>query len=176
MTTTDKPLTTTEAANAIGVPRSTLKNWLRDLPLGAQRDAQGDWRITRDVLEALQRVQQLRTEDGRSLASIRVLLAPEPADDNSPEPPPSQGPAKAEPVSDTGPTAAEERMIAAVTVAVERQATIAMELAKLAHTNGRLEAEVTHLRAQLDQANAKIALLEAPKQEEQPKRPWWRLW
>lgn len=179
MTNTDKPMTTTEAARALGIPRSTLKNWLRELPVGAQRDAQGDWRISPEALEALNRVQQLRTEEGRSLTSIRVLMAPEPAEDepvtSQAEPTPDTGRASAEPGASTGPTAAEERLIAAVTVAVERQAGIALELAKLAHTNGRLEAEVGHLRAQLAAAEAKIAQLQAPKEEPRP-RPWWQLW
>lgn len=179
VTNTDKPMTTTEAAKALGIPRSTLKNWLRELPVGAQRDAQGDWRIGPEVLEALNRVQQLRTEEGRSLTSIRVMLAPEPAEGepvtSQAEHEPDTGRASAEPGANTGPTAAEERLVAAVTVAVERQAGIALELAKLAHTNGRLEAEVGHLRAQLAAAEAKIAQLAAPKEEPRP-RPWWQLW
>lgn len=181
MTNTDKPLTTTEAAKALGIPRSTLKNWLRELPLGAQRDTQGDWRIPPGVLEALGRVHQLRTEDGRSLASIRVILAPGPAGDepttDTAEPAPNTGRESAEPVADTGPTtAAEERLVAAVTLAVERQAGIAMELAKLAHTNGKLEAEVGHLRAQLAASEAKVAQLQAAKEKPRSARPWWRIW
>jgi excisionase family DNA binding protein len=180
VTNPDKPMTTTEAAKALGIPRSTLKNWLRELPVGAQRDAQGDWRISPEALDALNRVQQLRTEEGRSLTSIRVLIAPDPAEaepvTSQAEPTTTSGQAAAEPVTNTGPAidvaAIEDRVVQAVTVAVERQAGVAMELAKLAHTNGRLEAEVDHLRAQLAEAQAKLAQLETPRAEP-AKKSWW---
>jgi hypothetical protein len=46
----------------------------------------------------------------------------------------------------------------------------------LAGQVGFLQAQLLHTQGQLEQAQSTIKVLEAPKLEEEPVRPWWRFW
>lgn len=171
-------LTTSEAAEHLGVPVGTLKGWLGKIPLPTSVDSAGRRRIGPEALELLERIRTLRLEEGRGMDTIRRRLGPAAAES-------SRG-LEQDVSSSTGNEAetsfgrvgvsAEEltRTISeAVFSAVNEQGGLAEKYARATYTIGQLEERVAGLAAQLSEAKEKIALLEAPKSE--PKRPWWKL-
>jgi excisionase family DNA binding protein len=156
----DRALTTSEAAAGLGVSRSTVKNWIKEFSLGAQRDARGDWRIDPVTLPVFEEVKRLRDE-GLGLDSIRRVIG-------APAAPASPKPALvARFVSDDmaevleqAPAPAQVDMQAFAS-ALEHQNRLAMQLARLAHLNGQLQAQLKHLGSEVPRLQAQLA--EMPK-------------
>lgn len=166
----ERPLTTSEAANGLGVSRSTVKNWIKEFSLGAIRDARGDWRIDPDALPVFEEVKRLRDE-GLGLDSIRrVIGAPAPAAVREPVARPglvTRYPVAPAAYDDPGTDlVADDGMRQAFCQALEAQERMAMQLARLAHTNGQLQAQLKHatsevprLQHALEQSQGRAAML-----------------
>jgi DNA-binding transcriptional MerR regulator len=155
-------MSSTEAAEHLGVPPSTIKNWAVRLPVPSWVDAEGTRRFPADALAVLETVKRMR-EDERSYATIRRTIEPagtaplgaegEPA---RPAPPP-------------------ERV--AETMAVVRPLWNALqcEHATAARRIARLEAKIDDLRADRVALEAEVqALRRRLDALEGPIRPWWR--
>lgn len=155
----ERPLTTSEAAAGLGVSRSTVKNWIKEFSLDAQRDSRGDWRIDPDTLPIFEEVKRLRDE-GLGLESIRrVIGAPVP----SPVKPALVARFVTEEVAEVleqAPTTTQVDMTAFAS-ALEHQNRLAMQLARLAHLNGQLQAQLKHLGAEVPRLQRQAA--EVPK-------------
>lgn len=167
----DRPFTTSEAAAELGVSRSTIKNWIKEFSLGAMRDTRGDWRIDPEALPVFEEVKRLRDE-GLGLESIRRVIG---------APAPVAGVAVREPVARPGlvtrfpagaPTPYDEPSQACDVVtddvtrqtlgaAIESQERLAMQMARLAHANGQLQAQLKYVGAELPRLQQQVEQLEA---------------
>lgn len=145
-------LTTTEAADALGVHESTIKNWCSVLPIPADKDNRGRWRFDERALEVMHAIKDLR-EDGRSNESIRVIIAPETP--SAPEalatPAPSERQAEAsQQTASHAATLDVELMAGALASALVPQvAALIKENNQLAENFGRVALELGELRAKL---------------------------
>jgi excisionase family DNA binding protein len=152
----ERPLTTSEAAAGLGVSRSTVKNWIKEFSLGAQRDARGDWRIDPEMVPIFEEVKRLRDE-GLGLDSIRRVIG-------APAPKPALVarfvPEEVAEVLEQAPAPAQVDM-ATFASALEHQNRLAMQLARLAHLNGQLQAQLKHLGAEVPRLQRQAA--EVPK-------------
>lgn len=172
-------LTTKEAAERLGIPVTTLKTWLSQLPIPQDMDSRGRRRLTDDAIAVLETVKHLRDED-RGYQTIRRLIRPE-TDGGSSET--GQGPTSDEYETDVGPSpVSTAAIVEAVTAAIATQTDLAEKYARAAHQIGNLEAKVqakderiAQLADELAEARQRIALLEAPKETPAP-RPWWKWW
>lgn len=68
-------LSSTEAAEALGVSPSTVKNWAVRLPVPSWVDRDGTRRFPPEALDVLETVKRMR-EDERSYATIRRVIEP----------------------------------------------------------------------------------------------------
>ena len=161
-------LTTTEAAKQLGVPPTTLKTWLTNLPIPASTDSRGRRRLDQEALEVLEMVKSLRDEDC-GYQTIRRRI--EPTTDANPSVTDSE-PAADGPESASSPSLDTSALVAQVIEAIRSENDLAEKYARVAHRVGELEATLRERERELVEAREKIALLEAPK----PTRPWWRLW
>jgi excisionase family DNA binding protein len=151
----DRPLTTTETAIGLGVSRSTVKNWIKEFSLGAIRDTRGDWRIAPEALPIFEEVKRLRDE-GLGLESIRrVIGAPLPL-----EPVARPGlvtrfasnvPAQYDEPNQACDMVGEvdEPALQVLGAAIESQERLAMQLGRLAHSNGQLQAQLKYIGAEV---------------------------
>lgn len=132
-------MTTSEASDTIGVPHSTLKGWLHNIPVPLAVGVDGQKGIDSVGLELLQRIKMMWLDQGQPFETIRQTLAEELQDAPLPPAPAAQG----ELVADREP----------VTPSVIGYFTeLTREFARLAHRIGRLEAENGFLRTQLGEA------------------------
>lgn len=170
-------LTTSEAAERIGVPVGTLKGWLGKIPLPTSVDSAGRRRIGPEAFELLERIKALRMDEGRGMETIRRRLVPAAAEPSrSLE---QDGLSSIEDEAETSPgrvgVSSDEitRTISeAIFSAVSEQGGLAEKYARATYTIGQLEERVAGLTAQLIEAKEKIALLEEPKAEQ--RNPWWK--
>jgi excisionase family DNA binding protein len=170
----DRPLTTTEAAAGLGVSRSTVKNWIKEFSVGAMRDTRGDWRIAPEALPIFEEVKRLRDE-GLGLDSIRrVIGAPLPVEPVARPGLVTRFAPRAPVVFQEATQACEvmnetnEPALQVLGAAIESQERLAMQLARLAHSNGQLQAQLRYAGAevakglqQLDAALVRGGQLEA---------------
>lgn len=185
-------LSTAEVSDALGIPQPTIKHWLGQLPIPAEKDGAGRWRFSDDALEVLKTVKALRDED-RTFNTIRRVIG-EPATSASQSAMSDERQADEPQLSpDERPSAVDERALAetvSATVmprmleALAAQNEIAEKYARAAHQIGTLEATIKAIEADRDRVTAERdhalrerddarALLAAPKE---PVRPWWKLW
>lgn len=145
-------LTTTEAADALGVHESTVKNWCGVLPIPADKDNRGRWRFDERALNVMRTIKSLR-DDGRSNESIRVIIAPEtPSElEATASPAPSERQAEApQPGGNSTSTVDVDLMANALASALVPQvAALIKENNQLAENFGRIALELGELRARL---------------------------
>lgn len=177
-------LSTAEAAQALGVHVNTVKHWIGQVQIPAEKDNAGRWRFSPEALEVLQAIKELRGQD-RSFETIRRRIDKRPLGDRQAgeQPELSDRLAGDKQPPSLDPHALAETLTTAITPqivdALASQTSLAEKYAKAAHQIGRLEAEVEYLKTRLGEAREengqladKVRLLEAPKSQ----RPWWRLW
>lgn len=175
--------TTTEAANKLGVPKSTLHTWLNQLPIPHATDSRGRKFFDADALAVLEAVKGLRDED-HGYQTIRRKLGgvDEPTRDGAGhEPDAGQSERDAH---ETAPHGLHSEHLADALVprlveALTAQNDLGERYAKATYQIGKLEADAAHLREraeraelELSEARQQLALLTAPK----PARPWWKPW
>jgi DNA-binding transcriptional MerR regulator len=68
-------LSAAQAADRLGVPKTTVVSWLRALPIEADTDSRGRYRLDSKALATLERIQALRG-DGAGFETIREAIAP----------------------------------------------------------------------------------------------------
>lgn len=154
----DRPLTTSEAAAGLGVSRSTVKNWIKEFSLGAVRDSRGDWRIDPETLPVFEEVKRLRDE-GLGLNSIRRVIGVV-------QPSSGAKPGAITRFDEGGPEdEAHVAQLGLASAALQNQNQMAMELAKLAHLNGRLQTQLAYANNQVSTLQAQLKM--APTQPEQ---------
>lgn len=158
-------LTTSEAAKRLGIPQSTIKTWLSNLPIPSATDSRGRRRFDEGSLEVLATVKKLRGKD-KGYETIRRHIRPEP--DRSSTETSTSSPAD-EPETSWG---SPDDIRAIVIDALKSENELAEKYARATYSIGQLEERVTTLSAQLEEAREKIKLLEAPKAE--AKRSWWK--
>lgn len=180
-------LTTTEAAERIGVPVGTLKGWLGKIPVPVTIDSAGKRRIGPEALEVLERIKALRLDEGRGMETIRRRLVPAASEPKPGLTPDTSSATAAEAEPSPGRVGASADDVArvvtdAVAQAIEKQTGLAEKYARATYTIGQLEERTATLQAQLAEARDRIALLEAPKPEPEAEptpaklnRPWWAL-
>ncbi|MDB5095877.1 MAG: MerR family regulatory protein [Cyanobacteria bacterium RYN_339] len=155
----ERPLTTSEAAAGLGVSRSTVKNWIKEFSLDAQRDARGDWRIDPVTLPVFEEVKRLRDE-GLGLDSIRRVIGAPTAVEPKPSLVARFVPDDVAEVLEKAPAHVD---MAAFASALEHQNRLAMQLARLAHVNGQLQAQLKHVGAEVPRLQARVAELEGAR-------------
>lgn len=141
-----EPLSATQAAERLGLPKTTVVSWLRSLPIDANVDSRGRYRIGSDALNTLARVQSLRG-DGAGFDTIRQTLKP---GDSHQE-------------AQTGPDEAE--LFRLLREERERSANLSERVAELSAVAAAHQARASMLAE-------RVVLLEAAT----IKRPWWKLW
>lgn len=161
-------LTTSEAAERLGVPKTTLSTWLGQLPIPYETDSRGRRRLDDEALALLETVKTLRGDDC-GYQTIRRRIGPLTEPDQVEA---ECNPAATETQPEQAPALDTDAFMAQVVAAVSAQTELAERYARVAHQVGRLEADNDHLRAQLAELKDKVAQLEAPT----PARPWWKLW
>lgn len=188
----ERTMTTSEAADALGMPVGTLKTWLERLPIPVDLDSRGRRRLTPSALEAIGIVKSLRESDA-GYETIRRRLEPihesAPADAEPDQPSaadqPGVIPAEREPIPGSAlPDVRELAGLLAAAVAdvvkaeneqAEKYARATYEIGELRATTRGLEAERDRLAGELAEVKAERdqarALLAAPEP-----RPWWKLW
>jgi DNA-binding transcriptional MerR regulator len=194
-------MTTTEAAEALGVAKTTLKTWLDRLPIPMGQDSRGRRIIGEDGIAVLQTIRSLREEDN-GYATIRRKIEEEPTSGRPDESTVTIFAADLEPASgrpqvNRADTAA---IVEAVTAAIASQTDMAERYARATYRIGELEATVKAIEGDRDRVvidavrdrqsietdrdqlvgerdqlaqelSAARALLAIP-----PARPWWRFW
>lgn len=164
-------LTTTEAAEQLGVSVTTIKSWLNQLPVDREVDSRGRRRIDQDTLNVLEAVKALRGDDC-GYQTIRRRLFQETDGQQSPD---EELPSADGQLPDAPLTLDTESIVTQVIAAIREDNALAEKYARAAHQIGGLEVEVKHLTAENAALKDHILLLSAPKEESRP-RPWWRLW
>jgi DNA-binding transcriptional MerR regulator len=165
-------LTTTEAADRLGVPPTTLKTWLSMLPVPQGTDSRGRRRLDDESIAVLETVKHLRDEDC-GYATIRRRIGP--VADESPvetasSPPPTGPETVISPPFDTS------AIVAEVVAAIRGENELAEKYARATYTMGQQEERIANLTAQLEETRQKVAALEAPKPAaEGPLSFWQRL-
>lgn len=162
-------LTTTEAAEQLGVSVTTIKAWLNQLPLERDVDSRGRRRIDQETLSVLETVKSLRAEDC-GYQTIRRRMFQTTDDQLSPD---SKISSPDSQPSDAQLTLNTETVVAQVIAAIREDNALAEKYARAAHQIGGLEAEVKHLTAENAALKEQIFLLSSPAAKA---RPWWRLW
>lgn len=160
-------LTTTEAAERIGVPIGTLKGWLNKIPVPMSVDSSGKRRIGPEGLELLEQVKALRLDEGRGMDTIRRRLDLDEAEPSrgsvlgSSEPRLGLGSDEAETSrGSVGASSVDTAVIVAQVVeAIASQTDLAEKYARATYTIGQLEERTTSLSAQLEAAKEKALLL-----------------
>lgn len=184
----DERLTTAAAAEKLGVPITTLKGWLSQVPVPADRDAQGRRRFPSQALEVLAAVRDLR-EDGRTFETIRrrIPTVERPTTDG-PETDAAEHQADARPAADDSQTDARptadaraltpvldtSAIIEAVTAAISSQTDMAERFGKVAYELGEAKATIRALEADRDRLAGELA--EARAAAARPARAWWKVW
>jgi excisionase family DNA binding protein len=178
-------LTAVEAAEQLGVHVNTVKHWLTQVQIPAEKDSAGRWRFSEEAVAALHAVKQLR-DQSRTFDTIRQRIDKAAPSDSLAAEQPAIGDRQA---ADNAPPTFDGAALAAVVgaalvpqvvEALAQNNDLAEKYARASHLIGRLESDGQHLREQLAEvrqtlaaANEKILLLEAPKPEE-PRRRWWQ--
>lgn len=161
-------LTTSEAAKRLGIPQSTIKTWLNNLPIPSALDSRGRRRFDDGSLEILAAIKELRGKD-KGYETIRRHIRPEP----------DRGSAGTNPSSPMGELetswGSPDDIRAIVVEAMKSENGLAEKYARATYSIGQLEERVATLNSQLEEAREKIKLLEAPKAEPEVKRPWWKI-
>jgi DNA-binding transcriptional MerR regulator len=153
---TQKPLSTKEAAERIGVNPNTLKSWIKTLPINPERDGAGNYRFNERALEVLEAIKGLRL-DKRTNETIRRYITTDHPEVTQ------QSPLDEQRITQV--------ITDSITQAIAIQTDLSEKYARAAHRIGELEATLREREAPLAEAREKILLLEAPKV-----RPWWKLW
>ena len=173
-------LTTGEAAERLGVPQTTLKNWINHLAIPTSTDSRGRRRIHDDVLPVLEAVKDMRGEDC-GYQTIRRRIGP--LTDGQPSlTVGGQLPTDTRPPGD-GQQATEalnipsDALVSQIVTAIQENNDLAEKYARATYEIGELRERVkgrdeklAELQGRLEEQARKIELLEAPK------RPWWRFW
>lgn len=174
-------LTTGEAAKRLQVAKSTLKDWLDELPIPTETDSRGRRRLDLEALAVLETVKDLRNQN-HGLATIRrriVSVEIEQPDSDGQQPGDGWNePDKSRTTADQEPNRIDaEALVSQVIAAIRVETEQSEKYARAAHRIGELEERCRSLEEQLTQRDRqltefrqKIELLEAPK------RPWWRFW
>lgn len=134
-------MTTSEASDTIGVPHSTLKGWLQNIPVPLAVGSDGEQAIAPDGLALLQRIKTLWLEQGQPFETIRQTLRQE-LNEAADAPAPV--------IVAQGELARTDDPIAPAAIGYFTE--LAREFARAAHHIGRLEAENGFLRTQLSEA------------------------
>ena len=197
--------TTSEAANHLGVPKSTLHTWLQQLPIPHDTDSRGRKSFDADALAVLEAVKNLRGEDcGYQTIRRKLEGVNEPERDAT-----GRLPEACETERDayeTAPHAPVQLDTAAIVEAVTEAVMAAVrgdneiarmygamgdQVAKAAHTIGTLEERVSSLTTQLGEARALLTAGDDVRADRDrlagelaaarallaaPVRPWWKLW
>ena len=172
-------LTTSEAAERLGVPKTTLHTWLNTLPIPSETDSRGRKRLDANALAVLEAVKELRGEDCGYQTIRRRIGTQAGHDGTEPEHVPNVNGTQ----PDRAPAVDQDGFLAQVVEVVANQTDLAERYARAAHQIGTLEertrgleldrdrlaGELAEVKAERDQARA---LLAAPA----PARPWWKVW
>lgn len=172
--------TTAEAANRLGVPKSTLHTWLQQLPIPHDTDSRGRKSFDADALTVLETVKNLRAEDAGYQTIRRVLVSVNGAErDEAGQVPEATGAERdAHETGSHAPAHADlaDALVPRLVEALTAQNDLGERYAKATYQIGKLEADNLHLREraerlelELVEARQQLALLATPK-------PWWRIW
>ena len=164
-----------EAASQLGVSASTLRNWGEKLGVAGTRTSNGKRVYSNDELAVLETVKNLREQEA-GWQTIRRHIG-EPTAGHCDELKTHCDPTVADGTGGCDPTMPPQpfdtgAIIAAVVEAVTAQTDQSERYARATFEIGKLTSDNEHLRVQLDELKAKVALLEASK----PARPWWKPW
>jgi DNA-binding transcriptional MerR regulator len=182
-------LSSNEAAEAVGVSPSTVKNWAVRLPVPSWVDRDGTRRFPPEAIDVLAVVKRMR-EDERSYATIRRVIEPAIPFDSAalvlalPETPAPEAPARLGTVRATGPLdpAALEvppgptgRLASADVMTVVRPLWNALqsEQAAAARRIARLEDAVARLQDEAEALRGEVVLLRQ-RANRPPRRSWLR--
>ena len=174
-------LSSTEAAEHLGVSPSTVKNWAVRLPVPSWVDRDGTRRFPPEALDVLELVKQMR-EDERSYATIRRVIEPAVPYDSArealalPEPPARAGGPRAtaplDPeVLDAAP--ALQRSGEVMTVVRPLWNALQSEQAAAARRIARLEEVVARLQDESEGLRAEVGLLRA-REARPARKSFWR--
>lgn len=170
-------LTTSEAAERLGVPKTTLHTWLNTLPIPSETDSRGRKRLDANALAVLEAVKELRGEDcGYQTIRRRIGTLTE-HDGTEPERVPNVNGAQPEPA----PAADRGAFLAQVVEVVANQTDLAERYARAAHQIGTLEERTRGLELERDRLAGELAEVKAERDQARallaaPARPWWKFW
>lgn len=180
-------LTTAAAAEAIGVPITTLKGWLSQVPVPTERDTAGRRRFPPEALEVLEVVKELR-DAGRTFETIRrrVPSVDHPAPDERETKESETGPMNAERQANDR-RAADVRELAGLVAAavadvVKAENELAEKYARATYEIGELRATTRGLEAERDRLAGELAEVKADRDQARAllaapaPRPWWKVW
>lgn len=167
-------LTTAEAAEALGVHPNTVKHWIGQVDVPAEKDGAGRWRFDERALEVLRAVKDLRDSD-RTFETIRRRIDKR---ETSEQQDGAQDTPGARQVADEYATtpqhpgdnrALSEALAAAVgpqlVEAIAGQTELAEKYARATYTIGQLEERTTTLQAQLADTRERMQLLQSADDE-----------
>lgn len=181
---------TKQAAEAVGVPASTLKNWVVTLSIPVGRDLAGNYRFTETDIENLKQVHRHR-ESGRPLAELEFVgeQAKDEPSTNDEQLSTNDSQAIDRPALET--TELVTIIESVITRTIMNESGLAERFAKVAHQAGALEATLRERERELSELRAHVATLPAPGRVEElerrlkeredelerlNRRPWFAFW
>lgn len=168
-------LTTSEVAERLDVPQTTIRTWVSQLPIPAKQDSRGRHRFDEDAIAVLEAIKKLRTEDA-GYNTIRRVIEPATSSNGEATNIEQEGSVEQRATTDgVGSKALVAEVVAEVVAVIRGENEQAEKYARATHRIGELEERVRALEAErerlggeLAEAKDKILLLEAPKA-----RGWW---
>jgi DNA-binding transcriptional MerR regulator len=181
---------TKQAAEAVGVPVSTLKHWVSTLSIPVTRDSSGNYRFTDETIESLKQVHRWR-DSGRPLSELELTdgqaVAKTSTNDDQQAPNDSQATDR--------PSFNGEELVelieSAITRTIMAESGLAGRFAQVAHQAGALEATLRERERELSELRERVAILPAPGRVEElermlrekdaelerlRRRPWFAFW
>ena len=167
-------LSTAEASKALGVPAPTIKHWLGQLPIPAEKDGAGRWRYSEEALKVLETVKELRGQN-RTFETIRRRIDIDPS-----------SPASAHSTTDELALSANEPELSSelsaddlhqaldmLSAEIAKNQALQVQVSELNATCAMFQERSEQLRAVVDSLQGEIKLLKAAPERD---RPWWKRW
>ena len=159
-----KRLSTTEASKELGVPVPTIKHWLGQLPIPAEKDGAGRWRYPEEALKVLKIVKDLRGQN-RTFETIRRRI---------------DIPSSPATIQSTTPKLSAElsadglhQVLDMLSAEISKNQALQAQVSELSATCAMFQERSEQLRAVVDSLQGEIKLLKAAPERD---RPWWKRW
>lgn len=168
-------LTTKEVSEHLEIPASTLKTWIKSVPVPTTFDSLGNRRFGPEAVDIVKAIKQMRIEGcGFQTITRRIGLetTPRPSQD---EPAPTPGPSIDELKTSEGSAQDNKALVAQIILAIREENDLAEKYGRVAHQMGKLEERVEYLNRentnlQSELTRAQRLLTDGGKESEELRR------